>query len=92
MTIKCGAWNGASAHDIAGGPTAVFPTDEAISEIVLTAGELAERLRVPESWIRNRTRARTPKPERIPCVRFGHYVRFLWNSPELQDWILRRRQ
>jgi hypothetical protein len=60
--------------------------------IVLTVAELAERLRVPASWVRNRTRARTPKTERIPCVRFGHYVRFLWNSPELQDWITRRRQ
>jgi excisionase family DNA binding protein len=40
-------------------------------ERLLTAAEMAERLSVPESWIRTEERAR-----RIPGVRVGRYVRF----------------
>lgn len=54
--------------------------------------ELAARWRVPESWIRNHTRARTPKDERIPCVRLGRYVRFEWGSHRLTEWLGRQRQ
>jgi hypothetical protein len=57
---------------------------------LIDSAELARRLQVPESWVRNRTRARTPKAERIPCVRLGRYVRFCWESPSLQGWIQRR--
>jgi len=56
---------------------------------VLTAGELAERWRVPESWIREQTRSRSADP--IPHVRLGRYVRFSWNSPELGAWWKRRQ-
>jgi len=49
--------------------------------------ELAKRWRVPESWIRNHTRARTPREERIPCLRLGRYVRFRWGSTELENWL-----
>jgi hypothetical protein len=59
---------------------------------VIDSAELVARLRVPESWVRNRTRARTPKEDRIPCLRFGHYVRFRWGSPELEDWLNKQRQ
>jgi hypothetical protein len=59
---------------------------------VIDAAELAARWRVPESWVRNRTRARTPKDERIPCVRLGRYVRFEWGSPQLSEWLARKRQ
>ena len=38
---------------------------------LLRAGELAERLGVPESWVRTEERA-----GRIPSVRLGKYVRF----------------
>jgi len=54
--------------------------------------ELAARWRVPESWIRNHTRARTPKEERIPCLRLGRYVRFEWGSPWLAEWLAKKRQ
>lgn len=54
---------------------------------LIDSSELAARWRVPESWIRNRTRARTPLAERIPCVRLGRYVRFAWGSPKLADWL-----
>lgn len=53
--------------------------------------ELAARWRVPESWIRSRTRVRTPREERIPCIRLGRYVRFRWGSTELEDWLNRQR-
>jgi hypothetical protein len=59
---------------------------------LIDAEELANRWRVPESWIRNRTRARTPKEERIPCLRLGRYVRFEWGSTPLTDWLARKRQ
>lgn len=54
--------------------------------------ELANRWKVPESWIRNHTRARTPKGERIPCVRLGRYVRFEWGSRQLAEWLAKQRQ
>jgi hypothetical protein len=55
---------------------------------VLTAEELAERWRVPESWVREQTRSRCTDP--IPHVRLGRYVRFSWGSPELNSWWARR--
>jgi len=56
---------------------------------VLTAEELASRWRVPESWVREKTRSRCIDP--IPHVRLGRYVRFSWNSPELNEWWKRRQ-
>ena len=56
---------------------------------VLTAKDLAARWRVPESWVREQTRARCVDP--IPHVRLGRYVRFSWNSPELAAWWKRRQ-
>jgi hypothetical protein len=50
--------------------------------------ELARRLAVPPSWIRDQVRARSEDP--LPHVNLGKYVRFLWGSPELEDWIARR--
>ena len=58
---------------------------------LIDAAELAARLRVPPSWVRNRTRARTPKQERIPCVRLGRYVRFEWGSEQLMSWLAKHR-
>jgi hypothetical protein len=59
---------------------------------IIDSAELALRWRVPESWIRNHTRERTPKEARIPCVRFGRYVRFEWGSPRLAEWLEKKRQ
>ena len=59
---------------------------------LIEAADLAARWRVPVSWVRNRTRARTPREERIPCFRLGRYVRFEWGSPELQKWLEKKRQ
>jgi len=59
---------------------------------LIDSAELALRWRVPESWIRNHTRARTSREERIPCVRLGRYVRFEWGSPRLEEWLATKRQ
>jgi hypothetical protein len=59
---------------------------------VLDSAELAARWRVPESWMRNRTRARTPKEARIPCRRPGRHGRFEWGSPQLVEWPAKKRQ
>lgn len=64
--------------------------ENAVPELIDSA-ELATRLRVPESWIRNRTRARTPREERIPCLRLGRYVRFEWGSIPLSEWLAKKR-
>ncbi len=48
-----------------------------LNEKLLTAGELAERLNVPESWVRNEERA-----GRIPGIRAGKYVRFKLSQVE----------
>jgi excisionase family DNA binding protein len=44
---------------------------------LLTAGEIAERLSLPESWIRAEERA-----GRIPGIRAGKYVRFKLSDVE----------
>lgn len=72
--------------DVQNFKTAGFAASELVDSV-----ELAARLRVPESWVRNRTRARTPRSERIPCLRLGRYVRFNWESLELQKWLEKRR-
>jgi hypothetical protein len=50
--------------------------------------QLAVRLNVPESWIREQVRSRSGDP--LPHLRLGKYVRFVWASPELESWIQRR--
>jgi hypothetical protein len=61
-----------------------------VAELIDSA-ELAKRWQVPESWIRSRTRGRTPKDARIPCIRLGRYVRFEWGSVRLTAWLARQR-
>jgi excisionase family DNA binding protein len=48
------------------------------SDDILTPEEVAARLKVPESWVYEKTRARCRNP--IPCLRLGRYVRFDWNA------------
>jgi transposase len=47
----------------------------------IDAQELARRLNVPETWVRDGVRRRCADP--IPCERFGKYVRFLWGFRRL---------
>jgi hypothetical protein len=52
---------------------------------IIDSSELARRLGLPVSWVKGHTRNRTR--DELPCLRFGKYVRFDWNSPQLQRWI-----
>jgi hypothetical protein len=56
---------------------------------LIDSKELATRWRVPESWIRDAVRSRAA--DKIPHVRFGKYIRFEWNCPDLNTWLARRR-
>ena len=54
---------------------------------IIDSSELASRLKIPESWVRDHTRNRTNDP--IPHLQPGRYVRFRWGSPKLADWLER---
>ena len=43
-------------------------------EQLLSANELAQRLKVPVSWVYDRTRSHGP--DRLPHYKIGKYVRF----------------
>jgi hypothetical protein len=57
---------------------------------IIGSAELARRLNLPESWIRDQVRSRATDP--IPCLRFGRYVRFEWLHPDLTAWVERHRK
>jgi excisionase family DNA binding protein len=56
-------------------PKMIGPIDP---DDILTPEEVAARLKVPESWVYEKTRARCRNP--MPCLRLGRYVRFDWNA------------
>jgi len=70
-------------------PTAhkVGETDEhkATDRRLLTAGEVAALLAVPESWVREATRAR-----RLPYIPLGRYRRY--SRQEIEAWLAEQRQ
>jgi len=72
-----------------GGVQTMSGTNENSVEVIDSA-ELASRCQLPESWVRSHTRNRMPRDQRIPCLRFGRYVRFRWGSPELEAWLASR--
>jgi excisionase family DNA binding protein len=51
-----------------------------VPDRLLAAGELAELLNVPESWIREHTRSGA-----IPHVRLGRYVRY--DRDDVLAWV-----
>jgi len=57
---------------------------------VIDASDLAKRLNLPESWVRDQVRTRAADP--IPHLKFGRYVRFEWLHPNLSEWLERRRK
>jgi hypothetical protein len=57
---------------------------------VIDSTELAKRWTVPPSWIRAHCQPRTAIADRIPHLKLGRYIRFRWNSPELNAWIASR--
>jgi excisionase family DNA binding protein len=50
---------------------------------LLTIDEMAERLRVPKSWLYSRTRQTGPGT--IPRINVGKYLRF--RPDEVMDWL-----
>jgi len=56
-------------------PKVIAPIDPSD---ILTPEEVAARLKVPPSWVYEKTRARCRNP--IPCLRLGRYVRFDWQA------------
>lgn len=54
---------------------------------LLTVEELAERLKVPKSWVYERTRRRDL--ERLPHVKLGKYLRF--EEREVREFLNRMR-
>jgi hypothetical protein len=56
---------------------------------ILTAAELAARLKVRESWIVEQTKpSRASDP--IPKIRFGKHNRYAWGSKAFMAWLARR--
>ena len=51
-----------------------------MSDRLLRAGEVAERLGVPESWVRESARSGA-----IPHVRLGRYIRF--DLADVERWL-----
>jgi excisionase family DNA binding protein len=54
---------------------------------LLTAEEVAEKLRVKVSFVKDRTRTRCPEEDRIPCVRLGRWIRF--SEQYVNEWMAR---
>jgi excisionase family DNA binding protein len=54
---------------------------------LLTAEEVAEKLRVKVSWVQERCRERTPAEQRIPFIKLpgGRYVRFV--ETQIDAWM-----
>lgn len=59
---------------------------------ILTPQELAERLKVEETWVYDQTRQRaiTRNADPLPCIRMGKLLRFYW--PEVEKWLERRQR
>ena len=55
-----------------------------MSERLLTAGEVAELLAVPESWVREATRE-----GRLPHLRLGRYRRY--EREAIEAWLAEQR-
>jgi excisionase family DNA binding protein len=57
------------------------PTD------ILTPKELSKRLKVPLSWIYEKSRERGIHGRALPVLRCGRYLRFDWNA--VSEWLRR---
>ena len=54
---------------------------------LITPEELADRLRVPRSWVYEKTRQRSL--QRLPGFKLGKYWRFRWR--DVLEWLDRQR-
>jgi len=60
--------------------------------MLLTPAELAAKLAVPVSWIREKTRqrARVRDADPLPTIKLGKYCRFDWDA--VRAWLQRQSQ
>jgi hypothetical protein len=65
-------------------------TGVADTPVLLTPAQLAARLAVPVTWIREKTRTRARKRDAdpLPVVPLGKYVRFDWS--DIVAWLKRQ--
>jgi hypothetical protein len=61
--------------------------DTIVPSDLLTPAELAERLKVPKSWVfeQTRRRAKVRNANPLPCIRLGKYLRFSW--VQVSEWL-----
>ena len=52
---------------------------------ILTLSEVAERLKVSNRWVYEKTRRRSQDP--LPVIRIGRYLRFNWI--DVSAWLMR---
>jgi excisionase family DNA binding protein len=79
---------GSAAQSEGAAGTAFSRVSEAdCSETLLTAPEVAKLLRVPVSWVYERTRRRGI--DRLPHLKLGKYLRF--SESEIANWLQRMR-
>jgi hypothetical protein len=62
-------------------PVPIEPAD------ILTPRELSERLKLPLSWIYEKSRKRGEHDNPLPVLRCGRYLRFSW--PDVCEWLRR---
>jgi predicted DNA-binding transcriptional regulator AlpA len=71
-------------------PIKTVPAVAASSQIdpsqILTLSEVAERLKVSERWVYEKSRRRCQNP--LPVIRIGRYLRFNWL--EVSVWLHRQ--
>jgi len=52
---------------------------------ILTPEELAERLKVPVTWVFEKTRRRASADNPLPTMKIGRYLRFDW--VQVSAWL-----
>ena len=65
-----------------------MPENGEIAEELLTVSEVAAALKVPVSWVYERTRR--SGTEQIPHFKLGKYLRFRWST--IQEWLENLKQ
>lgn len=63
------------------------PVTSLMAGEMIDSAELASRWKVQPTWVRKHT---TGADDRIPHIKLGRYVRYVWGSPELSAWLEKR--
>lgn len=77
-------------HAASGAVLAIGQLQTHPEAVLLNASQLATRLNVPTSWIREKTRlrARVRDADPLPAIPLGKYVRFRWE--DVCAWLERQ--